>query len=478
MKSNQLITSFLVATTNTGFRAVHQLLRGQGMAIHRRALCAMTLAAGMSLGATGCVSSTPGSLLSFSSRPSQQPITTDRLVSVARVFETQQNYGKAKQLYKLVLSQQPSNREAIQQIAWIDSLGTGIPAQNPRLGEEASSPKLYAEATYPTERPKNFVPQTVSAAVKTSRGPAIPVVFSGTDPATGQTYMLDSTGSLPTQEMLPHATLVSDSVSGNIVTEPVPVDVEYPIDESIDVNAFAEPVGTAILGNDDGIWAMPVSGTETSPATSIDDSLPELELQSFEQLSGTFEAPVEVATRADNQLGAIEQYVEQPEQSIPQLIQFLGNADSDVRSLAAFLIGETGWKGASALPALNQQLQAEQHDVIRVTIAESIAKLDSQSRAAFMVMSKCLESPEVDIRTQAAFALRVYAGAGHAECVRQLAASLTDVDPNVRSMAALSLGDFGPSAAEAIPAIEAAMNDQSSDVREAASAALARVIQK
>ena len=96
----------------------------------------------------------------------------------------------------------------------------------------------------------------------------------------------------------------------------------------------------------------------------------------------------------------------------------------------------------------------------------------------FTVLSQCLESPEVEIRSQAAFALRVYASTGHPECVRQLAAHLSDADPNVRSMAALSLGDFGPAAAEAIPAIQAVMNDYSPDVRDAASAALARVTQK
>lgn len=496
MKSTERMISILTATKHSSRRAVFGLLRSRGLAFHRKALCAMTLAAGMTMGSTGCVSSTPGSLFTTSSRPSQEPITTDRLVSVARVFETQQNYGKAKQLYKLVLSQQPSNTEAIEQIAWIDSLGTGIPVQNPRLGipgaPAAAPPQMYAEANYPPPAPvaqaappQRFAPQSIEEVTKSSRGPAIPVVMSGTDPSTGQPYLLDSTGQLPTITAAP-LTVVEEQISSVDMMAPVAVQVEYPVDpvDTVEVSTFAEPVGMATLGAglDEGAWAMPVSGQQTAPVLMPEDNSVPLEVEHpIEQLSGTFEEPFAgdsmTSVVEDSQLGAIEKYVDNPEESIPQLVEFLSHSDSDVRSLAAFLIGETTWQGASALPSLNRQLQTEEHEVIRITVAEAIAKIDSQSRDAFVVMAECLDSDDVEIRSQAAFALRVYAAAGHPECVGRLADCLSDSDTNVRSMAALSLGDFGTTAADAIPALEAALSDDSADVRDAASAALTRIKQ-
>lgn len=495
MKSTQRMISILTSKMSARRRALSDQVRSRRITFHRKAFCALTLAAGMSLGTTGCVSSNPGSLFSMSPRPSQQPITTDRLISVARVFESQQNYGKAKQLYKLVVSQQPNNIEAIQQIAWIDSLGTGIPVSNPRIGAPAAAPQMYAQADYSRPAaPNNFAPQSVAEATKAVRMPAIPVVMSGTDPSTGEPFLIDSTGQLPPIEAAPlevvaeeaYSTEVESYAPESMVSAPVGVAVEYPV-ESVEVNTVAQPIGTVSLNGasgsesgNDGEWAMPVSAEESVPVMPEGNSVTLQVEHPIEQLSGSFEDPMPtdtVAMTSEVQLGAIEQYVDHPEKSVPQLVQFLDDADPDIRSLAAFLIGETAGQGASALPVLNQRLKREPHEVIRITIAEAIAKVDSQSREAFMVMSECLDSDDAEIRSQAAFALRVYASAGHSECVTRLATSLTDANSNVRSMAALSLGDFGPSAATAIPALEAALGDDSSDVRDSASAALTRVKQ-
>ena len=91
------------------------------------------------------------------------------------------------------------------------------------------------------------------------------------------------------------------------------------------------------------------------------------------------------------------------------------------------------------------------------------------------VISECLISDDNEVRRQAAFGMRVFAAAGHPECVQQLTQALGDPSVAVRTMAALSLGDFGNAASDAVPALRNALQDESSDVRDAAQASLARV---
>jgi HEAT repeat protein len=53
-----------------------------------------------------------------------------------------------------------------------------------------------------------------------------------------------------------------------------------------------------------------------------------------------------------------------------------------------------------------------------------------------------------------------------------LIATLGDADPDVRTLAALSLGAIGPPAAEALPALKAAAGDSNENVKKVAEMAI------
>ena len=73
-------------------------------------------------------------------------------------------------------------------------------------------------------------------------------------------------------------------------------------------------------------------------------------------------------------------------------------------------------------------------------------------------------TPIRDVRRSAADALGKI-GPPAAEAVPALAAALHDPDEDVRRSAADALGKIGPAAAEAVPALAAALHDPDRDVR-------------
>ncbi|MFK7818684.1 MAG: HEAT repeat domain-containing protein, partial [Planctomycetaceae bacterium] len=79
------------------------------------------------------------------------------------------------------------------------------------------------------------------------------------------------------------------------------------------------------------------------------------------------------------------------------------------------------------------------------------------------------------LKSQAAFALRVFAGSGDQEVLETLSAALSETNTDVVSMAALSLSDFGPQANGALAALEAAKQGTNQQVREALDAAISRI---
>ncbi len=61
------------------------------------------------------------------------------------------------------------------------------------------------------------------------------------------------------------------------------------------------------------------------------------------------------------------------------------------------------------------------------------------------------------------------------EQVQRLIAGLEDPDTSVRWSSAWALGEIGPAAAEAVPALTVALWDADKDVRDAAEAALKKI---
>ena len=445
--------------------------------MNRNTLCVLALTVSCAMGTTGCATSGPVALLSAVGQ--RRHITADRLMAVAETFEEQQNYGKARELYRLVLQRQPRNSTAGQRVAWIDSLRGGQPSPAPfetsstqqRYARSAPQPRAHVHVqppAMPTQAPVlaqspavHVQPLVVNSQPEAQVAPrfARPQIDTVRVPAAPQSTAnkFDDIQAAPQSTPSAFETVVD---RGRVTVEVFAA--QAPTYEPASVSQGTAP--------DKPEWTLPVSTTEQQ-AVELVDSTNEA-AGALATAAGIFE----VSSGSDEfNENAIEQFTDYPDLVVPELTEFLAASDPEVRSLAAFLIGETGFKGASALPRMIARLDSEPSEPVRITLAESVAKIDSQSQMALQVLANGLRSSDFEIRSQSAFAMRVFTASSRNECITHLVAALSDSDPRVRSMAALSLGDFGTAAARAVAALESALSDSSADVRDAASAALGRI---
>jgi len=126
--------------------------------------------------------------------------------------------------------------------------------------------------------------------------------------------------------------------------------------------------------------------------------------------------------------------------AVPVLGQALGHTDAELRSAAAWALGEVGPEAAAAVPALIDALDDADVDVRRNTIL-ALGKIRSDTK----------------------------------ETVSALVEMLDDSDSSARPLAALALGLIGPEAKEAVPALEKLLKDEDESVRQAAAAALKKI---
>jgi hypothetical protein len=136
---------------------------------------------------------------------------------------------------------------------------------------------------------------------------------------------------------------------------------------------------------------------------------------------------------------AVHALVEIGEPALPALLDLVVTGRARARSLAAFALGEIASRTDEVVAAL--------------------------ARAT------CDADPAVRVNAVEALGLT----GGHRHAVPALAAALSDPDADVRFSAALSLAQAGPAAADAVPALQAALTDENRYVPGYAVEALERV---
>jgi HEAT repeat protein len=187
-------------------------------------------------------------------------------------------------------------------------------------------------------------------------------------------------------------------------------------------------------------------------------------------------ALVAAASNADSQMRAqaiwvLGQIGKAAEASVPVLLAALNDEDRYVRQYAVMALGDVRPQDASVLVALRGRLKDSDAGV-RLSTIKALGQGGADARSASDELLE-LSTKEPNLRLPVAEALIRMAAADLA--VRPLVSELGDRSSNLRTRAAMLLGELGDPAKPAIPALRQALADDDARVRRAADAALKRI---
>lgn len=136
------------------------------------------------------------------------------------------------------------------------------------------------------------------------------------------------------------------------------------------------------------------------------------------------------------------------------------------------------WRSASAVTAVHAATVPQLLAAVTSTDPEvrrlAITSLRGLGANALTPFVQALHDDDARMRQAAAVTLGQI-GLGAIDAVPQLVTALTDADARVRAAAALSLSTFGPHAMEAVPALRTALSDEFAGVRARAAFALGQI---
>lgn len=160
--------------------------------------------------------------------------------------------------------------------------------------------------------------------------------------------------------------------------------------------------------------------------------------------------------------------------TVPALIDATGNEHPEVRRGAAKALHQTG---PAIIPFLMKALRHE-NSLVREAAARGLYGFAPQAQRAIPALNDALKDSDAFVRQWVATALSSMAhhhGPIVKVAVPGLADLLTDEDFMVREWSAHALGFIGPDAVDALPALEAALGDDESSVKEAVADAIRRI---
>ncbi|MBT4864189.1 MAG: hypothetical protein HON53_03585 [Planctomycetaceae bacterium] len=124
--------------------------------------------------------------------------------------------------------------------------------------------------------------------------------------------------------------------------------------------------------------------------------------------------------------------------AIKTLVPLLDEKDENLATLAAYVLGSMKTHAQPALGALRREMAASD-GMLRLHLAEAIAKVDPTDKEAINVLTAALDDGNPDVRSQAAFALSVTDVQQVARVIPHLAFRLEDDEEVVRTAARLTL---------------------------------------
>jgi len=158
------------------------------------------------------------------------------------------------------------------------------------------------------------------------------------------------------------------------------------------------------------------------------------------------------------------------QEAVPSLIGGLMEGDLDHRNDDAAILASIGPAAKEAVPTLLEALPTLHKSAFR-----ALRRIGAADEEIAPVLVRMSQSEHRDDRRFAAEAL-VEMGAETDVAVAVLIDSLTDDPLTARYNAARTLGEIGPRAKSAVPALTAVLEDESEVIRNAAKAALVRIV--
>ncbi len=148
----------------------------------------------------------------------------------------------------------------------------------------------------------------------------------------------------------------------------------------------------------------------------------------------------------------------------------VGSTQDIAPPILNFAVPDPSLETSASVPQLLAAM-ASRDSAVRDLAVTSLSGLGANAIAPFV---QALQDEDAGVRQAAAVTLGQI-GLGAIDAVPQLTSALSDADPRVRAAAAFALSAFGPYAMEAVPALRASLSDEFPAVRTRAAFALGQI---
>jgi HEAT repeat protein len=162
---------------------------------------------------------------------------------------------------------------------------------------------------------------------------------------------------------------------------------------------------------------------------------------------------------------------------LPLALAALKDPERDVRRETMDMLVEGNFTQGEVMDAYVERL-ADSDWYVRTTACEGLGKMGGKAAKAIPQLKNTLQDKEMFVRVRGAQALYALDPNMVRTAVEVLTEGLTHSSNNVRSAAAKGLGQLGPAAHSALPALRRALHDDWRDVRKDAAEAIAKIEKK
>jgi HEAT repeat protein len=219
------------------------------------------------------------------------------------------------------------------------------------------------------------------------------------------------------------------------------------------------------------IWEKALKDADTTTIHHALDALASLGPQAVPKLVEILKQHKELRIQVAYTLGQIGPGAAAATEALAGLVV---DEDFNVSTEAVLALGKIGPAAASAVPALMAALQKENcHNAHAIIL--TLGKIGPKAAAAEPVLLKEMNGKDSLLAVISAWSftqIQPRSAKTAAKAIPVLVAGLSDSLPETRKAAAEALGDLGPLAREAVPALQKADKDDSKAVRDAAAKAL------